>query len=99
MVRMDLIGIDQYQYLAVTIQLPSLTTRLIYCTKGILFDDCWNLEQVACRCRVPVCIGRGKSIEALLENEVLLCSLKAKEKGIVPLMKGQMALRKMMDEE
>lgn len=99
MVQMDLIGIDQYQYLAVTIKLPSLTTRLIYCTKGILFDDCWNLDKVACRCRVPVCIGKGKSIEALLENEITLCSLKAMEKGIVSQMKGQEALRKMMHEE
>lgn len=99
MVRMDLIGIAQYQYLAVTIKLPSLTTHLIYCTKGILFDECWSLDKVACRCKVPVCIGKGKSIEALLENKITLCSLKAKEKGIAPPMKGQMALRKMMDEE
>lgn len=98
MVTMSTLDINQHRYICITLQLPRLTTRLIYCTHGILFDDCWNLNVLKHRCKVPVCIGQGRSVEALLENELLACSTLASKAGIIIGMKGQQALLKMMDE-
>ena len=98
MVSVQELAINRHHFLCVTLHLPGLTTRLIYCTHGILFDDCWNLEAIRLRCRVPVCIGKGRSLEALLENPIIERSRQAQKKGIVLGASGRQALLRMVDE-
>lgn len=99
MVEVNTLDINENRYVCITMHLPRLTTRLIYCTRGILFDDCWNLDVVNQRCQVPVCIGKGKTFEQLLQNEVQQCSKQALRFGITETMKGNEALLWMMHED
>ncbi len=98
MVEMNPIMIDGNRFISVKIVLPRLTTHLIYCTKGILFDECWNLDEIKRRCDTVVCIGRGKKIEELLSNKIKGCSQAAKDIGISEETKGYNALLRMINE-
>ncbi len=98
MVSVRSLQINDSPFLCVTLQLPGLTTQLIYCTHGILFDECWKIEAVGRRCRVPVCIGKGRTPEALLSNPVTELSAQAIKKGLLIGMSGQQALLAMSHE-
>jgi len=97
-VKVDSLKINEHYYLCVVLALPGFTTRLIYCTTGILFDESWSLDKIKDRCRVPVCIGKGKTMEELMENPILDCSAQAKKRGIQELMQGKEALLRMVNE-
>ena len=97
-VKVDSLKINEHYYLFVTLALPGFTTRLIYCTGGILFDESWSLDKVGMRCRVPVCIGKGKTDEELLNNPILDYSFQAEKKGIHSKMCGKEALLQMVNE-
>lgn len=97
MVYVQSLMINQQRFNLITIKLPGLTTRLIYCTHGILFDECWQMDTILQRCHIPVAFGSGKSDEALLENTLRGLSKEAKDKGILLSMKGREALLAMAD--
>ncbi len=98
MVEVSTRSIEGKRFVCVVMHLPKLTTCLIYCTKGILFDECWSFETVESRCKVPVCIGKGKNIDELLKNPIHEISDKAKEKMIALEDTGLKAILKMYED-
>ena len=98
MVTIETIEIDQQPFLGITIKLPGLTTRLVYSTQGILFDECWNSETLCRRTATPFCIGTGRRLEALLNRPIQFVSPTAQQCGIDVGMAGKQAILRMKRE-
>ncbi len=98
MVEVKQLSINNIRFVHVVIHLPKISTQLIYCTKGILFDQYWSIEELHKHENALVCIGSGKTVEELMSNTVDYISLSAQAIGIEKSMQGKDALLKMFNE-
>ncbi len=71
MLEIKRMKISEFSFIGILIYLPKITLRIIYSSKLIIFDECFNINFIEINCKIPLIQTSGNTFNEMLENNIV----------------------------
>ncbi len=70
MLEIKRMKISEFSFIGILIYLPKITLRIIYSSKLIIFDECFNINFIESKCKIPLIQTSGNTFNEMLDNNI-----------------------------